>query len=348
MQRNRHLLFMSLYVLLHVLALVWSPSLAEGIDKIFLKLPLLLLPPAFILLDPEQGIVHRVRWAFIISTCTISFFLICRGCVSWSVGGGWPVYLTFSPFIHPAYLGMAVGSSVFLLFGSEWKSNSTLSTFKVAALVILFITLMSLSSRAQILSVLGVGGFWAVTVVLRRFGKWRTLAYVTVALVALVPFGYDQLMENARMRQGVAELHNIEADDVDETSTGSRVILWRESLHLTVIRPYGYGTGHGKKVLIQRLGDIGRFRLAQKQPNTHNQYLGDVLSVGVQGCIALILMLLLPALAARHGAVEGTLPVIALLAMSLLTESMLERQTGVALTAFLVTILTFRPAHAES
>lgn len=348
MQRNRHILLMAFYVLLHILALSWSPSRIEGLEKIFLRLPLLLLPPAFILMDPRQNLVSRVRWAFIFSTSIISLFLLARGAVLWSVGNGWPVYLTFSPFVHPAYLAMAVGSSIFLLFGSQRKESSTLSTAKVAAIAILLVTLMSLSSRAQILSVLGIGTLWAITVVIRRSGERRTLAYVALALIVIVPLGYGQLMKNARMRQGVAELHNLETDDVDETSTGSRIILWRESLDLALAQPWGYGTGHGKEALTQRLADIGRVRLALKHPNTHNQYLGDVLSVGVQGCLALILMLLVPALATRHSAVAGTIPVIALISMSLITESMLERQTGVALVAFLITILTYRPAHAES
>ena len=88
--------------------------------------------------------------------------------------------------------------------------------------------------------------------------------------------------------------------------------------------------------------------MAEKGLNSHNQYLGDVLSIGVQGCVVLILMLLLPALSVRQGSIPGTLPVIALLSMSMFTESVLERQTGVALVALMLTLLTYRPADVQS
>jgi len=341
-------MYMVLYMAFHVLALAWSPSRAQGLDKLFLRLPLLLVPISVIFIDPRQSMLHRLRWAFVISTSVISFFLLVRGVLIWFSGFGWPVYLTFSPFIHPAYLALAVGSSLFLLFGSGWMKDPSRFTAQIAAMVVLCITLMSLSSKAQILSVLAIGTVWAISVVRSKYGTWKTSALVAATVIIIVPLGYDQLMQNARMRQGVVELHNLEADDPDETSTGSRVILWRESAHHAMLQPWGYGTGHDKQVISERLVDIGRFRLAQKRPNTHNQYLGDVLSVGVQGCIALVLMLLLPAVSAWRYGVSGAVPVIALLAMSLLTESMLERQTGVALSAFLLTILTYRPSHAES
>lgn len=345
---NSHILLMPIYLGMHLIAIAWSPEPAEGLSKVFLKSPLALLPLSILVIRPQQYHMYRVRWAFILCTIITSLTLLVRAVAHWSSGSGWPVYLDFSPYVHPAYLGMAVGTALLLLIGSEWRTSKGMIASKGLSIIVLASCLMALSSKAQILSVLVVVFGWAILAFVSRMGLAKAVVPLAVVLMAVVPLGFHWLLDNARIRHGVNELHNLNLNDPDENSTGTRVILWRESLQLALDQPWGYGTGHGKSTLVAQLESHGHGAMAEKGLNSHNQYLGDVLSIGVQGCVVLILMLLLPALSVRQGSIPGTLPVIALLSMSMFTESVLERQTGVALVALMLTLLTYRPADVQS
>ncbi|MDD3724623.1 MAG: O-antigen ligase family protein, partial [Bacteroidales bacterium] len=89
----------------------------------------------------------------------------------------------------------------------------------------------------------------------------------------------------------------------------------------------GYGTGDVKEELDSFYQENNTY--FGKYLNAHNQYFQTLLSIGIIGLIPLLLMLIIPTyISIKHNKPHIT-AIIMLIALSLMFESMLERQMGV-------------------
>lgn len=336
-----HLVWLCAYIVVHVLAAFWSPNLEQAGQKLLLKLPLLIIPLSVLGTGITVKWINRVKQTWIMATTLICAVLLTRGLWLLHTTGKLQVYIDFSPWLHPSYLALlAVVALLWQLFRPHRFQWDKAFLARTGSMVILFSAIMALSSRSQIIAlvVCALGG--AAILAAQRWGIGKGMIRLAVLLAVSLPVLFNVIMDNQRMRIALTEFQTLTFDSPTPKGTGVRVVLWKESLALAEKNPWGYGTGNGKATLIQQLDAHGFSDLADKELNSHQQFLGDLLSVGVAGVFCLLMAFVLAMRQAwQADNLAGTLALMAIF-MSFFTESMLERQTGVMLTALAFVICT--------
>lgn len=336
-----HLIWLCAYFVVHVIAAFWGSNLESALQKLVLKLPLLIIPVAVLGVSIQANYIKRARQTWVGATTAVCLFLLARGLWLLRTSGQLQVYVDFSPWLHPSYLALLATMALFWQIFAPWNLKYKRAIFlRIGSSIVLFSAIMALSSRSQIVAlvVCTLGGLAVVTA--QRWGIGKGMVRLALALALALPFLFNLLMDNQRMRIALTEFQALKLNAPTPKGTGVRVVLWKESLALAAQNPWGYGTGNGKATLIQQLKLHGFANLADKELNSHQQFLGDLLSVGVAGVFCLLMAFTLALRQAwQLGNLAGTLALMALL-MSFLTESMLERQTGVMLTALAFVICT--------
>jgi O-antigen ligase len=99
----------------------------------------------------------------------------------------------------------------------------------------------------------------------------------------------------------------------------------------------GYGVGDAKKILIDTFKEKN-IPFSGNKWNFHNQYLQSWTEVGILGVLLLMFMLLRPFF--EKGQHPLFLIFLGLTLIGFMTESMLERQSGVVFFAFMYPLLS--------
>ena len=163
--------------------------------------------------------------------------------------------------------------------------------------------------------------------------------FMFIGLLFLMP------ITNSRINDAVVELKNVLGNDIQK-QTNARVFLWRYGVDLISEKPIlGYGVGDAKMALGSALESCEaefwdgqrNIPIQNKNYNFHNQFMQTWAEVGIFGFFALLFIMIHPFL------LKNTHPLflifVALTFIGFLTESMLERQAGVLLFAFMYPLL---------
>ena len=132
----------------------------------------------------------------------------------------------------------------------------------------------------------------------------------------------------------------IETNQNNTASTKARIILWNSTIDFVKEHPFGVGTGDVKDELVKMYESKGMIVFAEKKMNPHNQYLQTAVSIGLLGMLSLIFVF---GYYIWLGFKEKNLYLIAITSFFMIAcifESVLERQNGIILMLFFVSILT--------
>ena len=119
-------------------------------------------------------------------------------------------------------------------------------------------------------------------------------------------------------------------------SIKARLIIWVISLELISENPMGVGAGDIKDVLIERYKTNELDKYVEKELNPHNQYLQTSLALGVLVGVYLIAMLVVLLRLGVQTQNYFLVALITLLAVSMLVESMFEKQAGAFFFTFFI------------
>jgi O-antigen ligase len=191
-----------------------------------------------------------------------------------------------------------------------------------------------LSSRMAMLTGLAMTAVFLI--ILIRQGKFRWSIAGGLAMLMLIPFLLIQV--NAVNRSRVGEMVDLQADHSTNRWGGRslRIAKWKNTLECYAANPVlGTGAGDFQTELdsvyrLNRLesGFINRF-------NSHNQYLQTLATLGPVGLLLLLSSLLFPLWRAWQQHQWESLMIFMILLLSMLTESMLERQKGLYIVGLL-------------
>jgi len=229
----------------------------------------------------------------------------------------------FTRSIHPVYYSYLISFSIFYV-------ELTISQrYKFFIQTVLILLLILCGSKLIILSTLLLFALFLVK---------RRLSFIVIPLVVLGLF----LFTPAKNRM----LSIINLDDLSIVSEKMiknphdprlngltlRLIIWQESLNITNIKDLILGSGVGlpsDKLLEQRLNRRGL--TDHLWYNAHNQYLTTLFKVGFIGLMPLILLLSFVIRWAFNNNDRVLLLFTILMSIAMLSESMLERASGIAL-----------------
>ena len=339
------LAFISFY-LLHLVSLIYSTNKAVAHSDLELKVTLFLLPIFMLstsLFSQQKKIL--LLHIFAISMACMAIYDLYNSFLEYQISSSTSVfYYKNLPHLlvgKPHYLAWYYSFAMFialreLLLLKKQKLIWTL-TF-----VILLMSLILLSSRAYL--------FAFILVIIVSYITWlgknkNSLYKLLIPLATIISVLLIIPNTRSRINDTYVEINKL-FDKNDHRQTNPRVYIWKYATALIAEKPIlGHGVGDAKDELEKALKNCDALfwngnknvPLNKKSLNFHNQFLQSWAEVGILGFLLLIFLLIRPFYLKNHHPLF--LIFIGLTLVGFLTESMLERQAGVVMFAFMYPLL---------
>ncbi len=240
--------------------------------------------------------------------------------------------------IHPIYLALNVGVSlIFSFFIHKTLKNNNLKLLNSIFILFSVLLLAIINKRMAIISLIIVGLIYLILNFKKNFKKNRTLFYYVIFIILI--FLGVVFFPRYKDQNSFNEFKKISSVIYDpETSIGKRVYLYRTAIDIFLKNPLlGIGTGDADINLSDRL--VNKLQIKYQNYNTHNQYLSYLVSLGLFGFIIFMVYLfyILKISIIRNDILFICLFVF--LCLNMLSENILERESGVLVYAFFINFL---------
>ena len=349
--------FITLY-LLHLLSTIYTENHAEGWNDIRLKITLFLLP----LFMMSTRVLLSEQRIFLLKFFAVLMMLMAGADLALSLSeyliNASPEAFYYTKLTHvlaskPHYVAWYYSFAMFIALYHLLTSNKW-GALWIFGFILLLISLLLLSSRAYIMA------FSIVFSV--SFVKWvkvnaiSNLAWVKLLFAVSLFFGALFVIPktNLRINESFIELQKLFGVDTHK-QTNPRVYLWECALDVIVQKPIlGHGVGDAKGQLNSALkycdakfwNGERNVPISERNYNFHNQFLQTWAEVGILGLLLLIFLMIRPFYHKDQHPLF--LIFLGLTFIGFLTESMLERQAGVVLIAFMYPLLSGLKNKKES
>ena len=346
LSRHRfHLLLFITFYLLYLIGLLYSSNMNYGRFDIEVKLSLAVIPLMFSTMDVRvfQQAKPLILLRLYVYGCLFGvLFCLVRAFIRYGESGdpGVFYYMQFSYLHHTGYFAMFLNFALILLMLYVWNKHAVIPKWEqwlIPVLMVLFtITIVLLASKMGMITLVMI---FTVCILLMLFhrapagmiGRPAMLLVLLLLLVFASPFTMERLTYSTKVVQSMDSLETTKNE-----STTDRLLVWRSSWNIIKAHPwFGVGTGDVKDALLEDYEKHGITSAFNLNMDAHNQYLQTMIALGIPGILTLVLMLLLPAIAALRRQDYLYLLFLILFSMNLLIESMFENQAGVVFYAFL-------------
>ncbi|TAE47620.1 MAG: O-antigen ligase domain-containing protein [Bacteroidetes bacterium] len=244
--------------------------------------------------------------------------------------------------LHPAYISMQLNLACLLLVCLASQPGYALPKWATyAGLAFFFILILLFESRMQILILLGMaaGGLGFLAIKHRRI--WQTAGLLALVFASALLFMAADSGTRGRMMD-LVEQKELPVRKLNNSGTAVRRYIWGHTKEIAFEHPAGIGAGRFQQELDRRYRQDGFPNVGM---NAHNQYLETAATAGIAGLILLLGVVVWPIVfCIRRGQwlYAGGMAVIAL---SLLTESMLQRQMGLMTLAFFYGLFLYQASQ---
>ena len=348
--RSVLLLFIVVF-LIHLAGFAYSTNRVQAGFELEKKLSMLILPIVFYYSSRlSKNDVSVILYGFVIS-CVISL-LVCIG-----VGGYNSIqtgdtsnlfYHNLSGIVgmHASYLSMYFFFSIVILLGYENNSESTgksiLKTLALGSVALLTTGIILLSSRMQLVILL-MGFLAYITYRLSgKYGLKKAMARGVGVVVLLFAFSLLFPINRERFKQAINY-----GDEYGISSKWGemqmRPLVWACALEIIKTSPLvGVGIGDGQDALQECYveNDYGSLTyFPNTRFNAHNQILETAIQLGILGLFIWGISIMYPLVLAIRGGSLLYVFFAVIFALSCVTESMLQRQSGITFFAFFNALL---------
>jgi O-antigen ligase len=338
-----------------VLFLFNTDNFSQGVFDVQKKLSLLLFPIIMVLAPPLTAKETRTIALSFVTAC-VCIALYCLGLASWQwlLQGNATFFfrhdLSMLVGMHATYLSLYYCFSIVLLvflyqdfLQVSLKKKLTLGL----AFAVLLLSILLLGGRMQIF-VLLVGMLIYFAVNLKKSGNKLNTILKAFGLIALV-LGLTFVFPNNREKFKEAFNYNIGNRWGEQQIRGS---IWDCSFQLIKAYPLtGVGTGDVQDELQKCYVDNEYTSLTYWENvrfNAHNQFLEVTIAGGLIALLLFTASLSVSLIYAVKSNKKLYLLFIVVFAVSCLTESLLERQSGIAFWGFFNALLCFNSTEDES
>ncbi|NMH89325.1 O-antigen ligase family protein [Flavivirga algicola] len=341
----RFIIYSSLY-LIYLFSLLYTINIYYGVKVLETRLSLLIIPLAFSFLNisiekrERESLLKNATSVFYVSTILYCFFIIIFLWLEGAFNAENPL-MDFRyhiqhniPFIgqHPIYasifISLALIVSVNLLKDYKYSIKSWLI---VLGNIFLLGILLILAQKGSVIGLLiCLIYYWIYS--LKKNKKSILLIIFTVGLV---------LVFIPTITKRFTELFSVSSYKVlnVDNSSSLRYTIYKNATNKILEKPiFGYGVGDAKDVLVSTYNN---HEMIEEKYNSHNQYLSIWMSTGAVGLIIFLFFLYYNFKIARKEKSSLFFLILLYYSVILLTENILERQSGVILFAFLITFLGY-------
>lgn len=317
------------------------------------KLPLFLLPLAFVIIKPGQNRTRQLYWAFLAGVVSVT--VVCGGYFIYHtlsdphfhrVLVNHPFYQMYSRFYifgNTNYFAVYLNMGVLLILGMLGKTpcqvyKKRMKWFMYIGLFLFVGLSFVISSRSGIVTTVILLVFSAYYLV-----KIRYFRFVSMALLILAGFyiarnyrfnNYIQLFDRMIHSSG-----SVQDKDLLEKST-LRLVFWKASLE--IIRDnlwFGVGTGDVKSEIQAKYKEMGVYDELHENDDPHNQFLRTFIATGLPGFLALAGVFVFGLWRAIQTKDYFLLGFLILIMIHLFFKSMLFREDGVIFFGFFYGLL---------
>ena len=232
--------------------------------------------------------------------------------------------------LHAGYIAMYTIFAIFILVEiTDWiKERAILKGFTYILIVLLSFFIIQLSSRMGIFSLIVI----TITAIFLHFGKLKIRQAIIVGSVFLLTIIFlisSISWTKTRVLYTYQSLFTTELEDQE-----SRIDRW--DVGMTLIKSnflFGLGTGDVHDALMTAYLENNLTESYSKEYNVHNQYLSYLLYFGIIGLVVLLVNICFSFWLAIKYKNKLFLLFVLLLAISFLTENILDVQKGVVFYA---------------
>jgi len=243
------------------------------------------------------------------------------------------LYKSFSGSNHPAYyamfLCMAFVISLENLIKPEYLNKYL--AIRILLLIIPTAGILLLSSKSGLITMIALMLYYGLRITFGKVNASKNAFKIKIsfwlALVLMSVF----ILKSDRFYVATLGLKQIHEKPFEELGTaGQRLLIWESVLEVSKDYPFfGTGVGNDQEILNNNYRQKNLIPFYEKSLNAHNQFLQALLVLGVLGLLFFIIYLLYPfvmGLRLNDPYLTG-FGIIVL--MNALTESILNRQSGV-------------------
>ncbi len=339
----------SLY-LVYLLSLFYTDAFGIASQKLDTAITLAIFPFIFFILRPlDNKKFHVKRFApiYYISSVVYSLVVITNLFYNYGIqlySDSWFIRNTIIeiPLIrqHPIYASLIISLGILFSFPFFAKKNKGYIKVLVALVnLLLIIVLVSLASKGVIIALV----FASIVYIFLNMERKKAKAISIIIIIASFIISVFYFPPFVQRFKDLKELGKLEIKLNKYSSTSIRKgIYYCSTEKIKDNWLFGYGIGDVQLALNDCYKTIDDGIFNKFDYNSHNQYLGVLLTTGVFGLFALLLMLA----SNLHLAITNKdwvfLSILVLFIVSFLTENILERQSGVVLFSFLLSFFGSR------
>jgi O-antigen ligase len=284
----------------------------------------------------DEYIQKVIFWAFVGGCLTIVGFLY----YEYYLGGGdiFRDIVSLNTFLNPIYFAMFLSAilliGLYFLFAQKKIEVNSKIIFQGLGLLFINYIIFVLASRMAILVTivmeLGLVFFWQFI-----FKKQLIKSVLWLVCIVFISFLTSFCLK-------------VTTDRMLQTSANeTRLLIWKASIIQISKSPiFGYGSGDSKDVMFEGYKSLNYDDLGTRF-NCHNQYFETMISTGLVGLLILLGWFLLAFKMGWESQNYVLCIFLAIIALNVLTESMLERQQGTYFVAFFGSLLTWRSWQKE-
>ena len=350
LKQNKFALLLIIFYVFYAISFFWSDNIPVSLTDLLLKIPILLFP---LILASSRSInkdqINKILLVFCLSSLFINFYAFGNGYLNYLKNGNINsfYYYKITYNMHSAYQAMFTCFSISLLIYLRIRERFIPSWLMYFGVITQLLFVLLLSSRMQILIII----LLIPSYFIMRYYQKRKL-YLGVSYIILIfSFGYLFISIpsalNYRYKETIRYIN---------PNHNPRKFIWEEGLK--VIKDnwfFGVGNGDAKDKLIEKYSaQILEPPISDKQLeiknnayilfvkrgyNYHNQYLQTFSEIGLFGILLLLMLFGVPFIQFLLKKEYFKVVFLFIIGASFLTESMLERQAGVAFVSFFYTLL---------
>ena len=326
-----------------------------GLFDVEVKFSIFLFPLIFSTADSislQKEKITAILFSFIVGCFTATIFFYAHALYNLVVNdaGSAFYYEQLSWYFHPSYLAMYLTVAIAILAYWFMEGYAVFNRYQITGTILLLlyfsVFIVLLNSKAGLLTLIMVIIVYSgLLIIFKHNWRWG----LGLLMIPLLIYAGLTLFPDLgkRFKEAGSDIQSLDTKGKDPKSTAQRILIWKSSFELIREHPlFGVGTGDVKDALMEKYKANNLTKILAEKLNAHNQYLQTFISIGVFGFMALVFMLVAPAVHAFQRKDFVYFLFLIIFAVNIGVESMLENQAGVIFYALFNSIL-FASCHHD-
>lgn len=313
-----------------VFGLLYTEDVGSAFRDIELKAPFLIFPLIFSTVKLKTESLHFVLKNFLLGVLAATVLAGIKVLYFKINGlGNYLYYQDLYEFIdkHTTYFALFVVIAMLYLLQKFFTSTSKKQYYLIAYIFFVGV-LYVLSVRISVIA-LAAG---SIILIIHHLNS--RIKYAVIVLVALL-IGSLYITPNFQKRFEPSQIENSEINDADFRKLHWQAVAETIAHNSLLI---GNGTRGNRDYLYSKYKDYGLTSAYEDEYNAHNQYLETLLDFGILGLLMFFLMIFYIAKLTLKENYLG-FSILGVFLIFMFTESILERQSGIVIFSFFMTII---------